>query len=1152
MSSLTTAEVGSHFWHSLAALVGAAPEVPPAPAGAPPRMETAPSGLWSWLTFQVDPNNYRPCRATDVTVSRLEMRDGARYIIKNPRAGTYLQLSQADWALWRLMDGRHNVRDLVIAHFTRYGQFAHTRVISLVNALHEQHFLTEEPVHLYDRVAAELARREPGFWGRRLLGAFLQSEFYINGLDAYFERLGRALGWIFWTPVQILFLMLAVAGLVAYAYLYLNGASIVNLGGSYALGLFVLFCANFAVLVVHEHAHALTTKHYGREVRRGGFMLYYGFPAFFVDTMDIWLEPKRARLAVTAAGPYSSMLVGAACSLAALAVPGLAGQILHKVATAAYLGAFVNLNPLLELDGYFLLIDWLEIPMLRRRSFDYLRETAGRWWRALTNRKPEPSARHAAPPRERTIFAAYGLVAAAYSVYALWLAAFFWQTRAWSALQSIWARADGTLRLFMVLLGGACLAMIGWSLLAFLWRQFEAMLTWLELRGFFDRDLHIALIILGLAVLACAPVLVAAPGGTYVHAAPPVLLALAALCLTFTALQYAGSRFRAVWWALAVSTVLLGLGGILDMLDASLPAAVAFYLAPPAWVAAGLVSLAEQDLRRTAGWERAVMVALAVAGPAALGLPVARWTLGLPDALAFLATLAAGAAPLALALLVPTLAGFAGTRFRVPWVTLAAAVSLTTAAVGVLYLMPPARSVPAGAWLRAAFLLAAALWAGAGLGALIVVRRVQVRRASLPDQPVLSDAERLRAGFAHFTGVLFVGFRTAFGRRFARDVDDYLDVLSVTANWDIGIDDGRVTDELDLGRMDVIAQGDRYREVLDALASQMQERAGSAFVRRAAAAAYDSLPWPEREALARYVLGGVAWGRELARSFASGRSDRLLLLRGVPLFAGLSDAHFQSLIEATREVRVPAGAIVAHQGQRAGQFLIVASGEIETWERAADGIERLTGELHRGAYLGKQVLRAEAGIYSATYRASVTTQLLAIQRAALAPLLQDDTAHGAPVQARVEELMLLGRMPLFDGLGPQALAELHGRMGHRRVTPGTDIVREGEPRSQLYIVLTGQVEVAARGADGQEKVTGKLGPGEHFGERSLFLDVPCGATVRAVAEPGGPGVELLTLDERTFDRLVAGSAAMAHYVEQVASGRQIATRRQLRLTGLIA
>ena len=31
-----------------------------------------------------------------------------------------------------------------------------------------------------------------------------------------------------------------------------------------------------------------------RDVHRGGFMIYYGAPTFFVDVTDIWLEPRRA------------------------------------------------------------------------------------------------------------------------------------------------------------------------------------------------------------------------------------------------------------------------------------------------------------------------------------------------------------------------------------------------------------------------------------------------------------------------------------------------------------------------------------------------------------------------------------------------------------------------------------------------------------------------------------------------------------------------------------------------------------------------------------------------------------------------------------------------------------------------------------------
>jgi putative peptide zinc metalloprotease protein len=1142
----TSAPTGAHFWQALAAVMGAAPEHPDTPQPVSPEPAPAPSGLWTWLATQVDPNNYRPARLPGIEVSRLGGREGLQYIIKNPTADTYLQLTVADWTLWRLMDGQHTVRDLVVEHFVRNHQFAYGRVLSLVRALREQRFLADQPVRVYDGVAAELDRRRPGFWGRRLARAFVESQYRLNGLDDYFTRLHGALRWVFWPPVQaLLLLLLALAGVGAYVDLYLRGTPLVNLQGSYVAGALVLVLANFLVLIFHEHAHALTTKHFRREVRRGGFMLYYGFPAFFVDTMDIWLEPRGPRIAVTAAGPYANVLVGGACSLLAWAVGGLAGDLLFKVATVAYFGAVVNLNPLLELDGYFILIDWLEMPMLRQRSIEAVRALAANLlggWLGRAAKTPAPEAPLSLPgSREGRIVLIYGVLTLLYSVYVLWLAVIFWQTRLWTVLSGMWAGASDWTRAALIVLLLAVAVPLGGSLAAWLWRQVESALEWLELRGFFDHNRNIAAIVTGFVVLVVAGT-VRAPGanvfGWYFTLAPPALFATAGLACVLTSRQYAGSRFRAVWLALAFSAGLLSLGAMLSRSFVSPVWLLGLTLAPLGWFVAGLLSIAEHDLRRMLRWERLAMLVLLFAAPA-LALP---WTRTALDSwMMFFVLLGAYSAPLGLALLVPTIAGFEGTRFSIPWMTLTLAMIVTSLLPEIALVMAV---FPAGGYLLAgAYLLAAALWAAGALCAFVIGRRLQFPHGALPEQPALSDADRLHSGFARLVNALFDGFTRAFGRRFADDVDDMLDILSVTADWDVEIDNGRVNDELDLARMDVIAQGDRYREVLDATIAQMEERAGRGFVARAFAAAYDGLPWPEREALARYVLAGAPWGSELALNFSSGRSDRLLLLRGVPFFAGLNDAQFRTLLAALREVSIAADTVVARQGQPAERIYLVASGEIEAWMRTTGG-ERLAGELRRGAVFGKQALRHTGGIYSATYRASLGTRLFVLPRADLQPLLHEDAVLDEHMQSRVEELMLLGRMPLFGGLGPQALAELYARMGRRHAAPGEPIIRQGETRSSLFIILTGQVEVLARDAQGVEQITGRLGAGEHFGENALFADTVYGATVRAAPEQAA-GVDLLTLDETTFDRLVASSAELASYVEQVASGRKIATSRRL-------
>jgi multidrug efflux pump subunit AcrA (membrane-fusion protein) len=72
-----------------------------------------------------------------------------------------------------------------------------------------------------------------------------------------------------------------------------------------------------------------------------------------------------------------------------------------------------NMNPLIPLDGYFALSDWLEISNLRQRAFGHLS-----WWikRHLLRL---PIEEPAVSPRERRVFLWYGTLAAAYILFSL-------------------------------------------------------------------------------------------------------------------------------------------------------------------------------------------------------------------------------------------------------------------------------------------------------------------------------------------------------------------------------------------------------------------------------------------------------------------------------------------------------------------------------------------------------------------------------------------------------------------------------------------------------------------------------------------------------------------------------------------------------------
>ena len=301
-------------------------------------------------------------------------------MLNNPDKGTYLKLDERDFYIWSLMDGSRTIKELVVAYFSQYGSIAYGRVNDLVTQLKGAGLLSDPPVDVYAGVTAQCDRGSLGYWGEWVWRAFLRKELAISGIDGILAVLYRRVFRVFFSkPAFLLYPVVVVVGLSLFFYTVQVGTYPIlrTTGGDVVLGLVTFLVANVIVVLVREAAHAFATVHYGRKVRRGGLLIYLRSPVFFVDTMDIWMEPKRSRIAVSWAGPYSGLLLGSVCMLI-ITASGFSDMalnpLLFKVALWAFLfGALANLNPLLELDGYFMLIDWLEMPMLRKRSLDFVR-----------------------------------------------------------------------------------------------------------------------------------------------------------------------------------------------------------------------------------------------------------------------------------------------------------------------------------------------------------------------------------------------------------------------------------------------------------------------------------------------------------------------------------------------------------------------------------------------------------------------------------------------------------------------------------------------------------------------------------------------------------------------------------------------------------
>src|SRR5690606_11958101 len=88
-------------------------------------------------------------------------------------------------------------------------------------------------------------------------------------------------------------------------------------------------------------------------------------------------------------------------------------------------------------------------------------------------------------------------------------------------------------------------------------------------------------------------------------------------------------------------------------------------------------------------------------------------------------------------------------------------------------------------------------------------------------------------------------------------------------------------------------------------------------------------------------------------------------------------------------------------------------------------------------------------------------------------------------------------LALVAGLSRRELAELDDVAAERRLSPGDLLVREGAQPEELYVLLSGSLEVLRCDRRGAEYVLGDIGPGGLVGELAAVEERPCSATVRA-------------------------------------------------------
>jgi putative peptide zinc metalloprotease protein len=306
-------------------------------------------------------------------LKRMDSDEGPRrWVLRDLERDGFLRLSDNDAALFEMLDGSRSLVDLINECEQRFGPTGSARLARLLTDLGERGFLAG--------VASSQTGQEAqaSFW-RRLI---TPRDKVFTGLGGWFEGLYKRGGWLLFTqPAKVLLALLCVGGVATFiALIALRYGTPFVVANKLGLGGLIFLGGRFLVVAVHETAHGLTMASFGRRVEKAGLKLIVILPYAFVDTSQAWFEPRRRRIAISAAGPISDFSVGGLFSVLCLALPdGTARDIFFQLAFAGYVGAFFNLNPFIERDGYYMLVDWLREPGLRRRArLQFSRRLAGR------------------------------------------------------------------------------------------------------------------------------------------------------------------------------------------------------------------------------------------------------------------------------------------------------------------------------------------------------------------------------------------------------------------------------------------------------------------------------------------------------------------------------------------------------------------------------------------------------------------------------------------------------------------------------------------------------------------------------------------------------------------------------------------------------
>lgn len=342
----------------------------------------------------------------DLVVSRQDNSEGVLYVIKDPSTERFFRFKEIENYIAQQCDGQTSKEIILLRAKEKFNvSLSQENIDQFIERLQRIGLLVDK------NSGATASKRKK--W--RLAGDIFYLRCPLFNPDHFFDRLLPKISFIF-TPA---FIVLCVGVIILAANITIINWNAVIYEFSNLLRLEFLmqsWLIMVGVVTLHEFAHGLTCKHFGGHVREIGFILIYFQPAFYCNVSDAWLFPKKAhRMWVTFAGAFFEIFLWAIATITwRLTDP--ATTINHFALVVTVTSAFkifLNMNPLIKLDGYYLLCDWMDSPNLRQQATEYFNGRVKRFFGFDSATLPDVN------PRLKRLFILYSFLSAIYIYWVL-------------------------------------------------------------------------------------------------------------------------------------------------------------------------------------------------------------------------------------------------------------------------------------------------------------------------------------------------------------------------------------------------------------------------------------------------------------------------------------------------------------------------------------------------------------------------------------------------------------------------------------------------------------------------------------------------------------------------------------------------------------